>query len=91
MPCAQGACTELNERAARTEAALAAAQAAHEQTQGALSAEAAARTEAEARVRRSPRLPVRPFCTITFDLDKSSECLGWQDGSALTWRVTFAP
>ena len=48
----QGACTELNERAARAEAALATAQAAHEQTQGALSAEAAARTEAEAQVRR---------------------------------------
>ena len=51
----QGACTELNERAARTEAALAASQAAHEQTQGALSAETAARTEAEAKVRVSTR------------------------------------
>ena len=63
----QGACTKLQERAARAEAALAAAQAAHEQTQGALSAEAAARTEAEAQARESlvhwsarPRMSLGP-------------------------------
>jgi hypothetical protein len=48
--CEQGECDKVNERASHAEVALAAAQEAHKQTQGALLAETDARTEAEAKV-----------------------------------------